>query len=907
VSFYYITGHYAIPRPNGIIFIMPVKYQGLTSEEAKSHLKKYGLNEIVEVNKVSPFKIILRQIKKNHIIYLLTTAGIVSFFVGKNITAYTILAVVLLVIFVGFIQEYRAELAVNALKKMIMPISFVIRNGKKIEIPSSEIVPGDIIVLGNGEKIPADCTIIEQNELRVDESVLTGESKDIAKEAMGTKDKDPKQENEIYMGSYIVNGRCIARVTHTGMNTKFGKIAQMISTAEKELPLQEKLNSISKIMVVIALFASALTAGLILYQTEVITSDALINILILSIAIAVAAFPEGLPVVLITSLSIGASRMAKRNAIVNRMSIIETLGETTIICTDKTGTITKGETTVKFAFSGNRLYEVEGIGYSGEGRIIDLETDKKANIKDNEALEILIKAGILCNDSEINRTGDDNEYEIRGSPTEAALLILGVKADTFEENLNSGRVAEIPFNSSRKMMSTLTEVNGKHFVYAKGAPEVLLAKCTKYIRNNHKYDLSEKEKTAVINFNKEMTCKAYRTLAIAYKPVRQPDKNYEEDNLILLGLVAMEDPPREEVLEAIKVTKEAGIKVKMITGDNKETAIAVADQIGLKGRVIEGYELEELSDEELGAIIEDIKIFARVKPEHKLRIIKALKDKNEVVAMTGDGVNDAPALKEAHIGIAMGKNGTDVSRSVADLTLKDDNFATIVIAISEGRAVFNNIRKFVSYQLSCNFAELSILIVGVLLSPILGWPIPILVAIHILFMNLVTADLPAITLGLNPTSKDIMRDAPRKESRIINKSLFYLLGSTGAIMALFTLIAFYVDYSVLGHSIEVARTTTLVTLILLEITVAFGFRSFRKDVLTRSPLVNMYLVYASVISLAITLLIIYTPLNNAFETAPLTLQNWILPLLLAGLSLVVFDIKKNLDNKSKRFRLETHS
>jgi Ca2+-transporting ATPase len=880
---------------------MEKRFNGLTEKEAKKNLDKYGFNEIKEIGKISPLQILIRQVKSNFIIYLLLVAMILSFFVGKSITAYVILAVILAVILTGFFQEYKAEKAVEKLKEMIMPISIVIREGVQKEILTKEIVPEDILILRTGEKIPADCIILSDKNLLVNEAVLTGESDEVSKSA--AKDlNNPSKENLLFAGSFIVNGKCTAKVIHTGMDTKFGKIAALISGAEKELPLQKKVNSISKYMALIGVMMALLTGFAILIQSE-ITNELLVEILILTIAIAVSAFPEGFPVVLITTLSAGAYRMAQKNAIVNRMSIIETLGETTIICTDKTGTITKGEMTVRKIFLNNNLIEVTGEGYEGNGEF--LLNKKKLIPSSYKPLNIFLKTAVNCNDANIKRTGEDKIFHISGAPTEAALLVMSSKADVYSEDFNE-RIDEIPFSSERKMMSVLCKEENKKFIYTKGALEFILKKCKYIQREDGVFRLLERDKQRILNEKKNMASDSLRTLSFAYKETNSKNlKDSDEDDLIFLGIVGMEDPPRKGVKEALIHCERAGIKIKMITGDDKETAISIAKQIGLKSeKVVDGSEIDELSDKDFFKIVRQAVIFSRVKPEHKLRIVHALKEHGEIITMTGDGVNDAPALKEAHIGVAMGKNGTDVSKSVADLTLKDDNFVTLVDAIKEGRTIFNNIRKFVTYQLSCNYAELMILFVGVLLVPVFGWPFPLLLALQILFMNIVTDNLPAITLGLNHSSEDIMEEKPRKNTNILNKRLFLTLIIAGTLMAVFVLSTFYFTFNILGQTTKDARTTALLALIVLEIAGAFNFRSFRKTTLNRSPLVNPYLAIASLISLIATFLIIYTPLNKIFETIPLPLLDWIIALGFGLLLILIFDIFKIINNKKNILKFD---
>jgi len=874
--------------------------RGLTEKEAEKRLGQYGLNEIRESLVISPIKILFRQIKKNYIIYLLVIAVILSFVVGKSITAYAILAVIVIIIFTGFIQEYRAEKAIKSLRGMLTPISIVIRDGKEKEVPSKNIAPGDIILLRNGEKVPADCIVIEEKELLVNEAILTGESNEI-KKIVTSSERNYSEKNTLFMGSFIVNGKCLAKVIHTGMNTKFGSIASMISTAEKELPLQNKVNKISKYMAVVAIVFSVLT-GLFMIFVSPPSESLLIDATILMIALAVSAFPEGFPVVLITALAKGVYRMAQKNAIVNRMSIIETLGETTVICSDKTGTITKGEMTVSKIFADNHLIDITGTGFEGKGDF--LINNKKIDVHKDKVLSLLIKSAIICNDARIERTGEDNLYKINGTPTEASLLIMGAKAETHKEDLNFKIIEEMPFDSKRKMMSVLCEINKEKYVFSKGALEVLLTKCKKIRKEGGEFIFTRKGKEEMLKIGNGLASNSLRTLAIAYKKVNSFNKDHFEEDLTFLGLVGMEDPPREEVKESIALCLRAGISVKMITGDNKETAMAISKKIGLHGKVIEGKDLDKMTEIELSKIVNEIVVFSRVRPEHKLMIVKALKLNGEIVTMTGDGVNDAPALKEAHIGVAMGKNGTDVSREVADLTLKDDNFATIVVAIREGRTIFKNIRKFISYQLSCNYAELMILFFGVLLAPFLGWQIPLLLALQILFMNLVTDDLPAITLALTPSSLDIMEEKPRKKKEILNKSLIIWLLVAGISMAIITLSVFFVSFNIFHENTEFARTTALLSLICLEIANAYNFMSFRHKVSFESLKVNKYLLYASIISILATIAVIYTPLNNVFGTVPIGITGWLFGILSAIIIVIIFNILKRLNDKKNFLKLE---
>ncbi len=820
---------------------METKIPGLTENQARELLLKWGPNKITDPDRVSAGRIVLRQIRGNFIIYLLAVAGMVSFLIGEPVTGYTVAGVILMVVGMSFFQEYRAQKAVYALREMITPVSVVVRDGRQREVETAGIVPGDIVVLRTGERVPADGKILQESDLGMDESVLTGEAAEVEK----------RKENMIFAGTFVVSGRCLAKMTHTGMNTKFGQIVELIGRSEKVLPLAEKVNAIARFMVVAAVAVSLLTGILLLSRLQVVTTQGLVHVLIVVIALMVSAFPEGLPVVLTTALAVGVSRMAQKNAIVNRMSIIETLGETTVICADKTGTITVGAMMVEKVFASDR--------------------------------EMLWKTAVLCSDARVEKMDGLENLRISGSQTEGALLRAAAKEGFFREDLPFEQQSEVPFSSQRKMMAVFGKLDGKEVTLVKGAVEVVLRKCRMTI-------LQKKE---VEELNGQWSREAFRVLALAGR------EGKEEDGLVFYGLVGMADPPRAEVKEALNVCREAGIAVKMITGDHRETAVAVAKEIGLPVKVLEGADLDRMTDEELGKVVWETTIFARVRPEHKLRIVNVLKLLGEVVTMTGDGVNDSPALKEAQIGVAMGIGGTDVSREVSDLTIRDNNFATIVAAVSEGRTIFSNMRKFVSYQLSCNYAELAILFFGVLLAPLFGWQTPVLLALQILFMNLVTDDLPAITFAFNKSSRDVMTEGPRRKAEIINRRLLVVSLLAGILMSFLTLLAFGMSVNWWGQGIGQARTTALVTLILLEIVNTFNFRSFRFRTLNRSPFVNGYLFAASVVSLGLSLLIIYSPIRVAFETVPLGVENWLVAVILSVLFVGVFDLLKIWNNRHR--------
>lgn len=860
-----------------------MEQKGLTHVQADALLRTHGANEIRDVGRVSAIGILFRQIRGNIVLYLLFVAMLLSFFVEKPITAYALLGIISLVIVIGFVQEYRAETSIQALRSMITQVSVVIRDGKTVTVPSRELVPGDIVLLRTGERVPADALILEANELRVNESVLTGESADLPKFA--ARDGDGEDKHYVFMGTFVVSGRAVVRVTQTGMSSRFGAIARLISSEQKELPLQRKVNVLARYAIVVALFFAAATGIAYTFRAGAFTPSIFVDALIIMIALAVSAFPESFPVVLITTLSAGTHRMASQNAIVNRMSVIETLGETTVICSDKTGTLTKGEMTVKYVLVDGRILEVSGTGYTPDGEF-RYEGAAYAVPRD-KVLELLCKGSVACNDATLERKNDAT-YSVVGSATEAALLVMAAKAGFNRDTLTLFRHAEIPFSSERKLMSVLSSFGKTSYIFTKGAPEYVLKQCTKIQRKDGSFSLTSSERKRLEESVHSFSARGYRTIALAYKP--SSGKSIDEKGLIFVGLVALEDPPRPEVMEALRDCMRAGITVKMITGDHKETALAIASQIGLKGPLLTGAHLDALSDVALAQCVTETVIFARVRPEHKLRIVNALKSRGEVVTMTGDGVNDAPALKAAHVGVAMGISGTDVSRSVADITLKDDNFATIVKAVREGRTIFNNMRKFVTYQFSCTFAEIMIIFLGILA----GLPLP-LVAIQILFMNMVTSDFPAITLGLNPSSNDVMEHKPRRKEALLLSDHRKMIVIGGLLMGIGVLLVFSYALYVAQKDVVFARTAALITLISCELLGAFNFRSFRKYTLARSPFVNHYLVIASVISLLATFAILYTPLNVFFETAPLPWQWWLIALIPAIVLVIAFDVLKLLN------------
>ncbi len=910
---------------------------GLSNKEAQKRLALFGYNELVERKKTTVFDIFIRQFR-SYLIYILLFAAILSLIVGEIQNSVVISLIILFIAALGFIQEYKADKALWALKSMIIPRVSVIRGGKEREIPTRELVPGDMITLRPGNKVPADAVVVADKCLKIDESILTGESRPVDKTAIFTVDIDHIDEylhtagetNKLFMGTHVVNGKCAAVVTHTGMNTEFGKIAKMVQMADEEIPLQIKIEQLTKMMLFVALGISLLTFIVSVVKADVLTAEVLYGFVIIAIALAVSAIPESLPVVTTIVMALGVRRMARKNAIVRDMSAIETLGLTTVICTDKTGTLTVNEMTATRIFMNNRLYEVSGEGYSTRGGILY----KNGKLDDKERMHILplLKTGVLCNDARIEDKDygcevyehsskpdliyplikseimkdhglHSREYRVFGSQTEAALLVLASKEKIFKEDLmtRNVRIEEMPFSSDRKIMSVICrEETDKEvyedIMYTKGAPDVIIKKCSRIYREGRIYDLNLEERAELENVNKLLGEESLRVLAVAYKKVESAEDfnpETEEENLIFLGLVGMSDPPREEVKESIRECKRAGIRVVMITGDHRDTATTIGRELGIldkNTRVITGSEIDDLTDEELRDVIGNVTICARTKPEHKLRLIKSLEENDQIVAMTGDGVNDAPALKKAHVGIAMG-TGSDVSKETSDIILIDDHFSTIVKAIKEGRTIYYNIRKFITYQLSCNFAELSVIFFGVILFGPEALP---LLALQILFMNLVTDDLPAIALGFDPSFRGIMQEPPRDPKEgILSRDLIALMVIAGSVMGIGTLLVFYHEYRILGSGIEKARTMALATLIFSELFNSLNFRSLRESIFAVRFKKNMWLFYAIVGSLLSSLAVIYLPfLNTIFETVPLNIGDWVKVILTSASVLLVVELLK---------------
>jgi Ca2+-transporting ATPase len=870
--------------------------KGLSEDEAALRLRRFGYNEFERRKGVSPFKIFLLQFKNVFMLILLVAIAIsviIGLFEAEAAAepstaleiyadALVIGAIVILNAAVGFIQEYRSEKAIEAMEKMAAPKARVLRNGREAAIPAREVVPGDILILEVGDRVPADARVLEAVELRTNEAVLTGESVPVNKSSVVLPEDTAISErrNIVFAATYVVYGRGKAVVVATGMNTEFGKIAKMVQTVEKEeIPLKAKLDKFSKKLGLIVA-AAAVTILLLEFLRNRVVS---IEIFMTSVALAVSAVPEGLPAIVTVTLALGAREMARRNAVIRRLASVETLGSTTVICSDKTGTLTKGEMTVRKIFVNNQTFEVTGSGYSVAG---EFHLDgRRINLAEEAETRLLLEAIVLCNNA------DFDGHTILGDPTEGALIVVAAKAGIRKADVENKypRMGEIPFSSERKRMTTIHRTpDGRVIAFTKGSPEVVLQLCSHVNRGGRKLRLNEKDRDLILQKNDEMAGQALRVLGLAYKILPEANKEYGEEaekGLTFLGLVGMIDPPREEALEAVKLCQKAGIKVVMITGDHKLTAVAIAKELEIfkdGDLVLTGTELDQISDEDFDSIVEKVTVYARVSPEHKLRIVRALKNKWHVVAMTGDGVNDAPALKQADIGVAMGVTGTEVAKEASDMVLADDNFATIVKAVEGGRIIYGNIRKFIRFLLSLNFTEL--ILVGSF--ALAGLPLPLLPSM-ILWLNLVTDGPPAIALGKDPPVEDVMEKPPRSPKEgLLHGMLLFILAST-AIQFMAEIIAFWWGFMVSG-SVEKARTMVFLVACFYELIVVWNCRSESKNAFKVGFLTNKWLLVGVFISVVSTLAVVYVPtLMLLFHTVPLYASEWAIVILLSCLGFIV--------------------
>lgn len=848
---------------------------GLTSTEAASRLAKHGPNELQAAHRVTPWEILFEQFK-NVLIIILLIATTLSFFLGHSLEAIAIAVIVLFAVGLGFVQEYRAERAIEALREMAAPTATALRDHREVEYSARELVPGDVIILTTGDKVPADIRLSQAINLQVEESALTGESVAVTKQTAPIEKEDlaiGDRKNMAYAGTVVTYGRGRGLVVATGMKTEFGQIARMLETVESgKTPLQENLNKVGNQLARIAIVVVALIVALGLFRGQ-----PFIEMFIFGVALAVAVVPEALPAVVTISLAIGVKRMIKRNALIRRLPAVETLGSTSVICSDKTGTLTKDEMTVRKIFVAGRMYEVSGAGYEPEGEF----SHSGSNVEAPEPLKLLLSAASLSSDAQLTRSKEGDRVAIKGDPTEGALVVAAAKAGLDKRELESEfpRTGEIPFTSETKRMTTLHTTGEGVTAFSKGAPEIILSSCTRRWSETGEALLSREDRAEIINVAQEMASEALRVLVVATK--RNATIETAESELTFLGLVGMIDPPRPEAKAAIKECFDAGIKVVMITGDHPLTAQAVARELGLlkEGRLVTGAELEVIDDDELSRSVEEIEVYARVSPAHKLRVVTALQNNGHIAAMTGDGVNDAPALKKADIGIAMGITGTDVTKEAAAMTLTDDNFASIVAAVEEGRAIFSNIKKYLMYLLSSNIGEIG-LMAG---ASLLGLPLP-LSAVQILYVNLATDGLPALALAVDPPERDLMLRPPRDpRSGIFTRAVLALMLAGGLWSTIINL-SLFIWARNSGRSTEEAMTMTFVSLVLIQFFKAYNFRSDRHSVLNR-PFANKWLNMAILWELCLLALIVYLPfLHEMFDTFSLTLNDW---LIIIGLSLTV--------------------
>ncbi|MCR1933176.1 cation-translocating P-type ATPase [Clostridium tepidum] len=839
-----------------------VTKKGLNSKEVKRQRDQYGYNELVEKKKNTILSVFLEQFK-DFLVIILIIAGIISMVTGNIESTIVIFAVITLNAILGTVQHIKAENSLNSLKKLSSPHAKVIRDGKKIELLSKEIVPGDILILEAGDYVPADGRIIENYSIQVNESSLTGESESVLKSVDIISENDialGDQKNMIFSGSFVTYGRATVVVTNTGMNTEIGKIASLIEdTQEKETPLQVSLDDFGKKLAMIILIISAL-----IFLLDIYRGSSVLNSLMFAVALAVAAIPEALSSIVTIVLAIGTQKMASENAIIKKLKAVEGLGSVSVICSDKTGTLTQNKMKTEKIYTDNKIFESN-------------EFDLK-----NSVQNLLIKASILCNDATVQQ---DKKI---GDPTEIAFVELGKNYSLDELKLRKTypRLSEIPFDSNRKLMSTSHKFDGQYLMITKGAVDVLL-KRIKYIKTSEGIkEFTDENKKKVESVNYEFSQNGLRVLAFAYKEIKEDVElsMEDEDNYIFLGLISMVDPPRKESYTAVKQCIQAGIKPVMITGDHKITASSIASQIGIlrtNDEAIEGVELDKISDEELKDRVENISVYARVSPEHKIRIVKAWQEKGKIVAMTGDGVNDAPALKQADIGIAMGITGTEVSKNAASMILTDDNFATIVKSISNGRSIYSNIKNAIRFLLSGNTAG----ILSVLYASLFALPVPF-APVHLLFINLLTDSLPAIAIGVEQTKNDLINEKPRNINEpILSKNFLKGILNEGILITIFTMVAFHIGLK--GYGENLAATMAFATLCLSRLFHGFNCRS-NSSIFKIGLFSNKYTWIAfSTGFFLLNLVLAFDPLKELFQVSPLNIEHYIYIYILAALPTII--------------------
>ncbi|MCI5800843.1 MAG: cation-translocating P-type ATPase [Oscillospiraceae bacterium] len=839
--------------------------QGLTTAQAEKKLFEHGENLLQGGRRLHPMKILANQFK-DFMIMILLAATVISVFMGETVEALTIVVIVLVNGILGFVQEFRTERTMEALKNLAAPGARVLRDGRPVQVPAAQVVPGDLLLLEAGDRVAADARLLEATSLQTDEAMLSGESAPVSKQA---------GESFVYMGTTVVKGRGRAVVTDTGMATEMGKIAGMLGEIEEEkTPLQQKLSGLGKYIGVGCLAICAVVTA-----TGILRGEPVFDMLLTGISLAVAAIPEGLPAVVTIALALAVSRMLKRGALIRRLHAVETMGCAGVICSDKTGTLTENRMTVKEVFTLSHHLSVTGSGYEKGGEL--QEDGRRAALSSMEEVQRLFAAAVCCNNASLSGGEEDfgrdravnrslGEWSVEGEPTEAALLIMAAKARVTAGSMAEQyrRTGEIPFDSVRKRMSVEVEARGgERLLFTKGAPDYILDSCTWCEEGGERRLLTPQMRKRILDANEEMAGKALRVLAFAWRPMAAGEKA-EERELIFLGLTGMIDPPRKEAAPAVEKCRGAGIRPVMITGDHRATAAAIAAEIGILrpgGEVVTGAELDRMDDRELARRLERIAVFARVSPAHKLRIVRAFKARGQVVAMTGDGVNDAPAVKEADIGVSMA-GGTDVTREAASVVLLDNSFATLVTAIEEGRVIYSNIRKFIRYLLSCNIGEIVTMFMGMLM----GMPV-VLLPIQILLINLATDGLPAIALGLEGPEPDVMERRPRRKSEgIFSGGLLTTILFRGALIGLTTLLVFTSFYRSTGD-LACARTGAFAALVITQLIHVFECKSEEKGLFGIPVLNNWRLIGAVGVSAAVLAASIWLPsMNFIFRTVPLS-------------------------------------
>ncbi|NIK75730.1 Ca2+-transporting ATPase [Paenibacillus castaneae] len=889
--------------------------QGLTPSMAAERLERNGRNELTEGKRVSPVLLFLNQFK-DFMVLVLMGATLISGLLGEYLDAITIVAIIVINSVLGFVQEFRAERSLRALKELSAPLAKVIRGGELLTIPAKELVVGDVVYLESGDRIPADVRLLQANSCYVEESALTGESVPVGKHSEAIAEEDlplGDQRNIGFMGTMLTRGTARGVVIRTGMATEMGKIAGLIQETESmETPLQHRLEQLGKILIVVAV---ALTIMVVV--AGILHGQPAYGMFLAGVSLAVAAIPEGLPAIVTIALALGVQRMIKRKAIVRKLPSVETLGCASVICSDKTGTLTQNKMTVTHVWIGGRKLEVSGEGYEPVGAIH--EDGKALDIKHDQSIKRLLQISALCNNAQLikvegeetkkrKRKDMPDEWVMKGDPTEGALTVLSAKLGSSAHSLEQlyKREKEFPFDSERKRMSVVVAHQGGRLICTKGAPDMLMEHCTYVLWDGKVVPFTATLKRKCAEAGELMAQSALRVLGLAYRDLRVGDvcetESDAECQLVFVGLTGMIDPPRREVKEAIATCRRAGIKTVMITGDHQLTAEAIAGQLGIMPRggiAMSGKQLEAMNDEQLDRLVDNIYVYARVSPEHKLRIVKALQRRGHVVAMTGDGVNDAPAIKASDIGIAMGITGTDVSKEASALVLSDDNFSTIVAAIEEGRGIYENIRKFIRYLLASNVGEILVMFLAMMA----GLPLP-LVPIQILWVNLVTDGLPAMALGVDQAEKDLMQHKPRnaKES-IFSRRLGWKIISRGILIGVCTLGAFWITLrngpDTASHLLK-AQTVAFTTLVMAQLIHVFDCRSSR-SIFHRNPLQNKYLVLAVLSSLLLMLGVVYIEaLQPVFKTVPLNFREWCLVFVAAGIPTFLMGIGSVLGTSKKK-------